>query len=73
MAVVTSTKRFAPEKDALMLKEGENLDVAEIKGNFVEVGILDEIGKMGWLGDENYCRLYEVSPSKHVKACFPRR
>ena len=79
VAVVTSTKRFAPEKDALMLKEGEKLDVAEIKGNFVEVGILDEIGKMGWLGDENYSHLKawadiivaEVDGSKRLplKAC----
>jgi len=57
VAVVTTTKRFAPTENALLLKEGEKIDIAAIKGSFVEAGTLDDIGKIGWIGDENYTLL----------------
>ena len=79
VAVVTTTKRFAPEENAVLLKDGEKLDITAIKGNFAEIGVLDEIGKIGWIGEENYALLKswadiivaEVDGSKRLplKAC----
>ena len=52
-AVLTTTKRFAP-KDGYLLKDGEVMDISKIKGNFLEAGVLDDMGKIGWVGDNNY-------------------
>ncbi len=52
--VLTTTKRFASTENAYILAENEVLDISKIKGSFVEAGILDKNGKIGWIGDKNY-------------------
>lgn len=52
-AVLTTTKRYAP-KDGYLLNSNEIIDTGKIKGTFLETGILDDKGKIGWIGDKNY-------------------
>ena len=51
--ILTTTKRFAP-KDGYLLKDGEIIDTSKIGGNFSEIGVLDDNGKIGWVGDASY-------------------
>ncbi|MBE6008941.1 MAG: putative selenium-dependent hydroxylase accessory protein YqeC [Lachnospiraceae bacterium] len=73
VAVVTTTKRFAPKENAVLLDENEKLDITGIKGNFAEIGVLDEIGKIGWIGDENYAILKEWADIVVVEADGSKR
>lgn len=53
-AILTTTKRSAPKKNAYFLNENETIDISKIKSTVVEIGVLDDKGKIGWIGDTNY-------------------
>lgn len=53
-AILTTTKRSAPKDNAYILNENETIDISKIKSTVVEIGVLDDKGKIGWIGDANY-------------------
>lgn len=54
VAVLTTTKRYAPRENGVILQPGTPLTLSGYGRTVAEIGTAAEHGKIGWLGEQNY-------------------